>query len=73
MKGKKKHYVVLWDDELESVTLEPESEIHDELKEEYEERISTATQTCEAMIVELQDKERMVSELIKKQKKKGRE
>ena len=71
VKGKKKHYVVLWDDELESVTLEPESEIHNELKEEYEERISTAMQVCDAMIVELQDKERMVSELIRKQKQKG--
>ena len=71
MKGKKKHYVVLWDDGLESVTLEPEKEIHNELREEYEERISTAMQTCEAMIVELQDKERMVSELIKKQKQTG--
>ena len=71
MKGKKRHYVVLWDDGLESVTLEPEEEIHHELKEEYEERIRTAMQTCEAMIVELQDKERMVSELIRNQKQTG--
>ena len=99
MKGRKQHYIVLWD--TKEVSLEPKDGLHIDLIREYESRVEQAAVTVldpdpdpkwvqdgteinrqtacvdytvdsvHVLLTELKQKEKMIGELIHKQKQKG--
>ena len=48
-RGRAKRYIVMWDDGLESVTIEPVAELHPELVAEYEGKLAEAECACAAV------------------------
>jgi hypothetical protein len=68
-RGRSKNYIVEW--EGGAVTIEPSSGLHPELTEEYELKLAAIEYAHAALVADLNDIQKMVTELIPKQNVKG--
>ena len=67
-RGRGKRYVVMWDDGLDTVTVEPGKNLHSDLTTEYEKMVAAAESACAVISEQTTEVERMIEELMRKQK-----